>query len=187
MKRRPPTAVGGVLGGKITGLPAGFLYKSFATPPLNGQVFGGVRKDANHNCLQFKNSICLETFHLPFKIAHWENTEEIGAQPGCNSGATHHQHAHPLPGIRYFCFMWVEIAIARDSPIEYGVSRQITAKYWGGLVTQRVVMRIFLGVSENGRIEMAAQSREGDDRCEVPIIFDKKLWGLYFSWYSLQH
>jgi hypothetical protein len=69
MKRRPPTAVGGVLGGKITGLPAGFLYKSFATPPLNGQVFGGVRKDANHNCLQFKNSICLETFHLPFKIA----------------------------------------------------------------------------------------------------------------------
>jgi hypothetical protein len=39
--------------------------------------------------------------------------------------------------------MWVEIAIARDSPIEYGVSRQITAKYWGSLVTQRVVMRIF--------------------------------------------
>ena len=80
-----------------------------------------------------------------------------------------------------FCFMWIEIAIARDSPIEYGISRQITAKYWGSLATQRVVMRIFLGVSENERIEMAAQCREGDDRCEVPIIFDKKLWGLYFS------
>ena len=63
MKRRLPAAVGGVLGGKITGLPAGFLYKSFATPSLNGQVFRGVRKDANRNCLC--NSKILFALKLP--------------------------------------------------------------------------------------------------------------------------
>lgn len=36
MERCPPAAMGGVLGGKITGLPARVLYKSFATPSLNG-------------------------------------------------------------------------------------------------------------------------------------------------------
>lgn len=51
MKRCPPAAMGGVLGGKITGLLARVLYKCFATPSLNGQVFRDVRKDANRNFL----------------------------------------------------------------------------------------------------------------------------------------
>ena len=51
MKRCPPAAVGGVLGGKVAGLLARFLYKSFTTPFLNGQVFRDVPKNANRNFL----------------------------------------------------------------------------------------------------------------------------------------
>lgn len=58
--------------------------------------------------------------------------------------------------------MWIEIAIAWDSLIKYGISRQITAEIGSSLVTQRVVMRVFRGFQRVG--ESKGQRKQGGRR-----------------------
>jgi hypothetical protein len=53
--------------------------------------------------------------------------------------------------------MWIEIAITWDLLIKYGISRQITAGYWEWFGYAARSYASILGVSESGRIEMAAQ------------------------------
>lgn len=77
--------------------------------------------------MQFKNSICLK------KIAYWENTEVINMQPGSIWMRLRGHTPSTCPSFTWnqiFCFVWIEIAIAWDSLIKYGISRQITAEYW---------------------------------------------------------
>lgn len=74
---RSPCRYGWSPWGKITGLLARVLYKSFATPSLNGQVFRDVRKDANRNFLcnskiPFALKNCLLGKYRGNKYAAWK-------------------------------------------------------------------------------------------------------------------